>query len=641
MTIKRILPVIAVIFLLQACEHRIEIFGQGDVAMDSNSSFCLYENRKSGPGCSVSVWDEDYTVTYYAVPRPGWQFARWGNYCPNDSVGECSFNVPALAVNEYAWEILFNQGGQPSAPPLLAYFEPLVPNPKPISDIVTVNGRDWAQVDLFSGLKQSDIDAACPTGICPPGSKLYNHEMSGWIWASQSEVNALLNSYLETSVPEHLLLSNTGNGVELVRDAITTWAPQFFADGWRATSNPGPYSMTVGYLAEPDLAAYLLDVGTNPEDAGADEAYSGQHPGNSHLTSRIGAWFYRDKDTDDDGFTDYVDPCPLRAGDEYGCPPPDIADIVIVGDKEWLQPDIIYARDLDEFTSACGNLVDCSGVLNQTDVTGWQLATLAEIADLFNAFLDEPYFSGEPAVYDPGVYTKFARSFFNIGGFRPTFESADLRQLSAMTGSYPALAHSYYARIEHRIGSSTPDYATTADEGLWGSPPNLWLWRPATLTLDTIVVDGKEWYQPDLFLNLSWSEIDSVCPNGACNGTLNGIDLTGWNWASIDDVNALFNYYIENPTPKLGPGPDNTETVEGAKWARYFFNAGWRPTYPVQANGGKWAEGLMRDSSASAGSGARIKFIVYGSGALASKAKTTMQPPFLEQIETMGAWFYR
>ena len=60
---------------------------------------------------------------------------------------------------------------------------------------------------------------------------------------------------------------------------------------------------------------------------------------------------------------------------------------------------------------------------------------------------------------------------------------------------------------------------------------------------DTIKVDGKEWYQPYLFEELSWNDVKVVCPDGKCNGTLKGYDLTGWTWASYSDVQELLNNY--------------------------------------------------------------------------------------------------
>jgi hypothetical protein len=99
----------------------------------------------------------------------------------------------------------------------------------------------------------------------------------------------------------------------------------------------------------------------------------------------------------------------------------------------------------------------------------------------------------------------------------------------------------------------------------------------ATQITDTITVDGTEWAQVDLFTGLSWSDMNAVCPSGNCTngGTLNGFDMTDWRWVGVDDVNALFNYYIGSP--QMGPGPDDYFPASGS-FASDFFADGWLPT---------------------------------------------------------------
>jgi hypothetical protein len=86
-----------------------------------------------------------------------------------------------------------------------------------------------------------------------------------------------------------------------------------------------------------------------------------------------------------------------------------------------------------------------------------------------------------------------------------------------------------------------------------------------------VTVDDKEWAQVDLFTNLSWNDINAVCPAGVCSGILNGYNMTGWTWASIDDITALFNHYFGSD--ELGPAPDATSDCAGAL---PFFTDGWR-----------------------------------------------------------------
>jgi hypothetical protein len=104
-------------------------------------------------------------------------------------------------------------------------------------------------------------------------------------------------------------------------------------------------------------------------------------------------------------------------------------------------------------------------------------------------------------------------------------------------------------------------------------------------TADIVLVDGMEWAQPDRFLNLSWNDINAICPGGGCgNATLNGFDMAGWTWASVADTNALFNNYLSargvSDADLLGAlDPDvYTGTFNGLPYDP-FFNDGWRATF--------------------------------------------------------------
>lgn len=104
---------------------------------------------------------------------------------------------------------------------------------------------------------------------------------------------------------------------------------------------------------------------------------------------------------------------------------------------------------------------------------------------------------------------------------------------------------------------------------------------------DTVFVNGREWYQPDLFTNLTWIEINAVCPTpaGVCDGELNGNDMTGWTWASVSDVNDLFNHVIGGAA--MGPGPTSytTNTTE-SQWAPLFaLSAPWRDMTHLHPSG--------------------------------------------------------
>ncbi len=85
-----------------------------------------------------------------------------------------------------------------------------------------------------------------------------------------------------------------------------------------------------------------------------------------------------------------------------------------------------------------------------------------------------------------------------------------------------------------------------------------------------VAADGKIWYQPDLFINASHAEIESVCPAGVCEGLLEGFNMDGWIWASAADMESLLGYYgFVNFYL-----PDSTECDAGSA----FFSDLWRMT---------------------------------------------------------------
>ncbi|CAA0125037.1 Uncharacterised protein [Halioglobus japonicus] len=92
---------------------------------------------------------------------------------------------------------------------------------------------------------------------------------------------------------------------------------------------------------------------------------------------------------------------------------------------------------------------------------------------------------------------------------------------------------------------------------------------------DTVVADGKEWAQIDLFAGSSWFELNAVCPSGVCaGGILNGFSTAEWIWASLDDTKSLMVFF---GTPSL-PGYPTGHGEALSSWAPGFFES-FRPTF--------------------------------------------------------------
>lgn len=162
-----------------------------------------------------------------------------------------------------------------------------------------------------------------------------------------------------------------------------------------------------------------------------------------------------------------------------------------------------------------------------------------------------------------------------------------------------------------------------------------WMGNAAAIpisTADIIKVDGTEWAQVDLFIGNTWSDMQAVCPGGVClaGGMLNGYDMSGWQWATVNDVNALFNYYIGSS--QLGPGPDGYQESFGS-FADDFFSAGWRTTLvDTPLAGARLTEGSMSDTSAQTAYIGDIGDLRFPTAVTIFNA-----PP----IPRYGGWFYR
>lgn len=155
---------------------------------------------------------------------------------------------------------------------------------------------------------------------------------------------------------------------------------------------------------------------------------------------------------------------------------------------------------------------------------------------------------------------------------------------------------------------------------------------------DIVTVDGVKWAQVDLFTDLSWNDINTVCPGGVCGvGTLNGFDMDGWLWASVDDANALFNHYLSaagvSAPNLLGPGYDSYDGA-GGTFTPLFF-ADFRPTLDESFQ--KLTQGLLRNSLSP------LDFGFYGSMAQLPPldiAATNNGSPKDRPDALIGAYFY-
>lgn len=113
MKISRIALAPVISLIVTACNHPIEIVGEGDVTSASGTRYCFLEDYKADKdNCTKNTVTGAYEETYYATPRDGWSFEKWEG-CQSPASSACSFSVPAETVRK-AWGT--------TAPPLKAVF---------------------------------------------------------------------------------------------------------------------------------------------------------------------------------------------------------------------------------------------------------------------------------------------------------------------------------------------------------------------------------------------------------------------------------------------------------------------------------------------------------------------------------------
>jgi hypothetical protein len=443
--------------VIQACSHPIEIVGEGDVTSASGKRNCSLEQfTAADPVCSKNYVVKAYQETYYAVPRPGWQFDHWGNYCEEATPPnyDCSFDIPATQVKKF-W-------GK-TVPPITAVFCRDIPPSTPTSRF-TDHG-DGTVTDTQTGLmwakcSESLSGANCGTrnGTNPDIPEIYN-----WQQASELANSSALANHTDWRLPtKSELLSIVEQRCDHPSINRQVFPNTDLSSYWSAEPDAG------------DVWAVSFDDG---------EAWT-DLPGSLNSIRLV-----RDTplDTDQDGVPDANDSCP-------NTPPGDMVDAQGCT--------VVVDTDTDGVPNVRDNCPNMSNA-NQADLNSDGEGDACDADDDGDGILDD-------------------------------------------SDACP------------RNPISPCELITSAD---------------------IVTANGKEWAQPDLFMYLSWNQINAVCPAGICTdgGILNGHLMTGWAWASMGDVAALFNSYGVSPPLSLVT-PGRVESSYLSPWATAFFTAGWRET---------------------------------------------------------------
>lgn len=170
------------------------------------------------------------------------------------------------------------------------------------------------------------------------------------------------------------------------------------------------------------------------------------------------------------------------------------------------------------------------------------------------------------------------------------------------------------------------------------------------LTIAGPIIAGSEWYQPrDLESLYNWNDFNATCPGGICNGRLRltGPDLTGWTWASVDDVNTLFNSFIfaRDGISPLGPGPSqyiNPASIFGQD-VLATFQATWEVWSGMVGADSRGVVGWVRDESPNEAGYGLVAEVVRADNSWSqySYARTDEEYEKSYSYVDGGAWLFR
>jgi hypothetical protein len=168
-------------------------------------------------------------------------------------------------------------------------------NAMPITATVTVGDREWAQPNLFTGLRSwNDIAAQCPTtGATCDGGELNGFDLTGWIWASRDDVAELF-----AATTDYVDGPDLTFGLNSLVEVDSDWAPAFFSEVGFESDNPG--GLRVGGFTSTSIFDFVAVLGFVQVQAGsvdgsdslADFVGFFEPPQTDRLLD-VGVWFYR------------------------------------------------------------------------------------------------------------------------------------------------------------------------------------------------------------------------------------------------------------------------------------------------------------------------------------------------------------
>ena len=212
-SLVKVLVILFVTALVAGCKVAVIVVEGGEV-QSIGSGTCL-----EGTICIVEVNDTNFSETFTAVPNPGQHFIKWnsgeGFFCGDSTNPTCVLSTVGTDGNEGMEAIIASD----QTFYLMPIFEPVLE-----PDTVTVDDKEWAQVDQFTNLSWNDINAVCPAGVC--SGVLNGYDMTGWTWATVGEFEQLIIAYEEGPI--------TGEVDRICEDfAPTSYDPSYYVGDYQ------------------------------------------------------------------------------------------------------------------------------------------------------------------------------------------------------------------------------------------------------------------------------------------------------------------------------------------------------------------------------------------------------------------------
>ena len=312
--ITRTLFICCIATVVSGCKIAVLTSSGGDIRSSSGGMVC------AGPSfCEfdINTHQLPFAESFTAIPREGYAFEKWadgsGFFCGKSTDPTCTVNIPdnafgallvALFDSGYIMPIFKDVGFDWDSDGIRNEIDedddndgfldadddcPQDPDPSCELETVFMDGKDWAQVDRFLNGSWVAINAVCAGGPCSDGALVNGYDMTGWSWASSSELFELLGSYADEPWEYPY------------REANSVWAPAFFADGmrplWEGNNNAGSMYREVGGSissgwCDPYDSDILSVIDVLYSELGEDYITVNNMACTSEQTGR-GAWFYR------------------------------------------------------------------------------------------------------------------------------------------------------------------------------------------------------------------------------------------------------------------------------------------------------------------------------------------------------------